>query len=41
LRRIALIATLALVLVAVAALALDPGETALVTQATNGTNASS
>ena len=39
-RRIALIATVALVLVAVPASALDPGETVLVTQATNGTNAS-
>ena len=39
-RRIALIATLALVLLAVPASALDPGETVLVTQATNGTNAS-
>jgi Tol biopolymer transport system component len=40
LRRIALIATVALVLVVVPASALDPGETVLVTQATDGTNAS-
>jgi Tol biopolymer transport system component len=40
LRRIALIATLALVLVAVPASALDPGETVLVTQTTGGAAAS-
>jgi Tol biopolymer transport system component len=40
LRRIALIATLALVLLAVPASALDPGETVLVTQATSGANVS-
>ena len=40
LRRIALIATMALVLVAVPASALDPGETVLVSQSTGGANAS-
>ena len=39
-RRIALIATLALVLLAVPASALDPGETVLVSQSTGGANAS-